>query len=190
MDQSISMMILAEIADLKRMPELAEKLRTWQPDPQQVQFQQQMQQLQLQQLQLQNQKLQSEIMENQANAQKLGADAQTKTIDAQTKAVQAQLTLPDQIEKTRADTELVKAQAAKASLEAQALALDTQMEVDGTKHIRELQKMQAQARGNQDLEIVKSLGKPLKEGEQRPDIDAMFGFNLMTDQLKNAALNS
>ena len=190
MDQSISMMILAEIADLKRMPELAEKLRTWQPDPQQVQFQQQMQQLQLQQLQLQNQKLQSEIMENQANAQKLGADAQTKAIDAQTKAVQAQLTLPDQIEKTRADTELVKAQAAKASLEAQALALDTQMEVDGTKHIRELQKMQAQARGNQDLEIVKSLGKPLKEGEQRPDIDAMFGFNLMTDQLKNAALNS
>ena len=101
----------------------------------------------------------------------------------------SQLTLPDQIQKIKADTELVKAQSAKASLEAQALALDTQMEVDGTKHLRDLQKMQAQARGNQDLEIVKSLGKPLKEGEARPDIDAMFGFNLMTDQLKNAALN-
>ena len=36
MDQSISMMILAEIAELKRMPALAEKLRTWQPDPQRV----------------------------------------------------------------------------------------------------------------------------------------------------------
>lgn len=188
-DQSISMMILAEIADLKRMPGLAEKLRTWQPDPQQVQYQQMLQQLQLQQLQLQNQKLQSEIMENQANAQKLGADAQTKALDAQTKAITSQLTLPDQIQKIKADTELVKAQSAKASLEAQALALDTQMEVDGTKHLRDLQKMQAQARGNQDLEIVKSLGKPLKEGEARPDIDAMFGFNLMTDQLKNAALN-
>ncbi|MBR3600098.1 MAG: hypothetical protein IKL53_09480, partial [Lachnospiraceae bacterium] len=56
MDQQISMMVLAEICDLKRMPELAERLRTWQPDPEQVQFQKMMQQLQLQNLQLQNQK--------------------------------------------------------------------------------------------------------------------------------------
>ena len=189
-DQQITMMILAEIADLKRMPQLAEKLRTQQPDPQQVQMQQQFQQLQLQNLALQNQKLQSEIMENQANAQKLGADAQTKAIDAQTKAISAQTTLPYQIQKTIADADLTKAQANKANLEAQALALNTQMEVDGTKHLRDLQKMQAQARGNQDLEIVKALGKPRKFDETKPDIDAMFGFNVMTDQLKNAALNS
>ena len=190
MDQSISMMILAEIADLKRMPALAEKLRTWQPDPQQVQYQQQLQQLQLQNLQLQNQKLQSEIMENQANAQKLGADAQSKAVDAQTKAIEAQTTLPDQIMKIKAEAGLKHAQMNKTNLEAQALALDTQMEVDGTKHLRELQKMQAQARGNQDLEIIKTLGKPRKFGEVSPDIDAMVGFNLMTDQLKQAALNN
>ena len=190
MDQQISMMVLAEICDLKRMPELAERLRTWQPDPEQVQFQKMMQQLQLQNLQLQNQKLQSEIMENQANAQKLGADAQSKGIDAQTKAIEAQATLPSQIQKIQADADLTIAQAHKANLEAQALALDTQMEIDGTKHLRDLQKMQAQARGNQDLEIVKALGKPLKMGEKKPNIDAMFGFNVMTDQLKNAALNS
>lgn len=188
MDQQISMMVLAEICDLKRMPELAERLRTWQPDPEQVQYQKMVQQLQLQNLQLQNQKLQSEIMENQANAQKLGADAQTKAIDAQTKAVEAQATLPSQIQKVKADADLAVAQAHKTNLEAQALALDTQMEVDGTKHLRDLQKMQAQARGNQDLEIVKTLGKPLKEGEKRPNVDAMFGFNVLTDQLKNAAL--
>ena len=188
MDQQISMMVLAEICDLKRMPELAERLRTWQPDPEQVQYQKMMQQLQLQNLQLQNQKLQSEIMENQANAQKLGADAQSKGIDAQTKAIEAQATLPSQIKKTIAEADLTTAQAHKANLEAQAIALDTQMEVDGTKHLRDLQKMQAQARGNQDLEIVKSLGKPLKEGEKRPNVDAMFGFNILTDQLKNAAL--
>lgn len=190
MDQSISMMILAEIADLKRMPALAEKLRTWQPDPQQVQYQQQLQQLQLQNLQLQNQKLQSEIMENQANAQKLGADAQSKAVDAQTKAIEAQTTLPDQIMRIKAEAGLKHAQMNKTNLEAQALALDTQMEVDGTKHLRELQKMQAQARGNQDLEIIKTLGKPRKLGEISPDIDAMVGFNLMTDQLKQAALNN
>ena len=188
MDQQISMMVLAEICDLKRMPELAERLRTWQPDPEQVQYQKMVQQLQLQNLQLQNQKLQSEIVENQANAQKLGADAQSKGIDAQTKAFQAQATLPSQIQKIQADADLTTAQAHKANLEAQALALDTQMEVDGTKHLRDLQKMQAQARGNQDLEIVKTLGKPLKDGERRPNVDAMFGFNVLTDQLKNAAL--
>ena len=189
MDQSISMMILAEIADLKRMPALAEKLRTWKPDPQQTQYQQMLQQLQLQNLQLQNQKLQSEILENQANTQKLNADAQTKTIDAQSKAIEAQATLEDKIMLTKAEAGLKHAQMNKTNLEAQALALDTQMEVDGTKHVREMQKMQAQARGNQDLEIIKALGKPLKEGESNPDIDAMVGFNLMTDQLKNAALN-
>ena len=189
-DQGISMMVLAEWADLKRMPELAEKLRTWQPDPEQVEYQRQMQQLQLQNLQLQNAKLQSEVMENQANAQKLGADAQTKAIDAQTKAVEAQTTLPYQMEKIIADAELSKAKANETNLKAQALAVNTQLELDGTKHVRDLQKMAAQARGNQDLEIVKALGKPLKEGEKKPNTEAMFGFNLMTDRLKNLALNN
>ena len=67
-DQSLSSLVLAEIAELKRMPQLAEKIRTWQPDPQQVQFQQQLQQLQLQQVQLQNELIKSQIAENQANA--------------------------------------------------------------------------------------------------------------------------
>ena len=189
-DQSISMMILSEIADLKRMPQLAERLRTWQPDPQQQQFQQMMQQLQLQNMQLQNQKLQSEIMENQANAQKLGADAQGKSVDAQAKMVEAQMTLPDQVEKIKAEAALKRAQWSKDQLEAQALALDTQMEVDGTKHRRDVEKMQAQARGNQDLEIMKALGKPQKEGEGSPDIEAMVGFSLTADKLKEARLNN
>ena len=188
-DQSITMMILSEIADLKRMPELAERLRTWQPDPQQVQYQQMMQQLQLQNLQLQNQKLQSEILENQANAQKLGSDAQVKSIDAQTKAVTAQATLADEISKMRAETGLKQAQMFKTQLEGEAIALNNQFNWDGTAHLRDLQKMQAQARGNQDLEIMKALGKPQKVGEKLPDIDAMVGYNLMTDELTNRAVN-
>ena len=196
MDQSISMMILAEIADLKRMPQLAEKIRTWQPDPQQVQMQQMAQQLQLENMQLQNEKLKAEIGETQMNAQKLGADAQTKSveaqtkaIDAQTKAMTAQYTLPSQIKKAQAEANLTDAKASQALIDAQARALDTQLEVDGTKHLRDLEKMEAQARGNQDLEIMKALGKPRKMGETKPNIDAMFGFNLMTDKLKKIGLN-
>ena len=188
MDQSISMMILAEIADLKRMPALAEKLRTWQPDPQQTQMQQMMQQLQIQNMQLQNQKLEAEIRETMANTQKLGMDAQSKAIDSQTKAVTAQATMADQVLKTKAEAGLKHAQMNKTNLEAQALAMNTQMDVDGTKHLRDLEKMQAQARGNQDLEIVKALGKSRKPDESRPNIDAMVGFNLMNDELTKRAL--
>ena len=129
-------------------------------------------------------------MENQANAQKLGADAQGKSVDAQAKMVEAQMTLPDQVEKIKAEAALKRAQWSKAQLEAQALALDTQMEVDGTKHRRDVEKMQAQARGNQDLEIMKALGKPQKEGEGSPDIEAMVGFSLTADKLKEARLNN
>ena len=50
--------------------------------------------------------------------------------------------------------------------------------------------MQAQARGNQDLEIMKALGKPQKEGEGSPDIEAMVGFSLTADKLKEAKLNN
>ena len=49
--------------------------------------------------------------------------------------------------------------------------------------------MEAQARGNQDLEIMKALGKPKKPDEERPNIDAMVGYNVMTDRLKQVGLN-
>jgi hypothetical protein len=62
----IVMMIMSEIADLKRMPELAQKLRTFKP--QVSPEQQQLQALQLQQAQLQVTLLQSEIQLNQAKA--------------------------------------------------------------------------------------------------------------------------
>jgi len=56
----ITMMIMADIAELKRMPVLAEKLRTYKPPPPSPQDQQ-MQQLQMQELQLKVQKLQAEV---------------------------------------------------------------------------------------------------------------------------------
>lgn len=72
MDPAISMMILSEIAELKRMPELAHKLATWKPQPDPVA--EQMKQLQLQAQQLENQKTQSEIELNQAKAAESAAN--------------------------------------------------------------------------------------------------------------------
>lgn len=80
----VIMLILSEIADLKRMPVLAHKLKTWQPpppDPAQVQFQQQMQQLELQKAQAEIEKIQSEIAVNQAKAHEVMASKGQKDLD-------------------------------------------------------------------------------------------------------------
>lgn len=66
-DPSMVLMILAEIADLKRMPELANKLRKFKPEP--TPEQQRMTELAIQKAELENQKLQSEIGLNEAKAQ-------------------------------------------------------------------------------------------------------------------------
>lgn len=138
MDPSITMMILAEIADLKRIPNLAERLRTWKPQPDPIA--EQMKQLELQKLQMEVQKLQSEVIHNQARAEK-------------------------------------------AHAEAEAEGVDIQQNIDGTKHLRELQKQQAQARGNQQLEVTKALLKSRKMDEIDPDIEAAIGYNSISDQL-------
>lgn len=68
-DQQITLNILAEIADLKRMPKLAHDLRTWQPQPDPVQ--EQLKQLAVEKAQLENEELRSKIRLNDAQAQKL-----------------------------------------------------------------------------------------------------------------------
>ena len=81
LDPTLTTSILAEIADLKRMPALAEKLRQWRPQPDPAA--EQMKQLQLQEQQLKNQKLQSEIALNQAKMQDLQTNTQISAMDAQ-----------------------------------------------------------------------------------------------------------
>ena len=141
MDPKVSMMILSEIARLKRMPDLAHTLATWQPQPNP--FQQQMQELELQ-------KLQAEV-----------AEIQAKTMEAQ-------------------------ARARKASAEADAVDLNYVEQETGTKHARDVEKIRAQATGNQDLEITKALTKPTKEGERPGNIEAALGFNLISQNKDNA----
>jgi len=73
MDPDISKIILAEIANLKNMPDLAERIKTFQPEPDPMA--QQMQQLELA-------KLQSEIEFNNARAEKYRTSAQVDQVEA------------------------------------------------------------------------------------------------------------
>lgn len=136
----IMMMIMADIAELKRMPELAHRLRTFKPQP--TPEQQQLQQLQLQEAALKVEKLKAEIA-------KINAEAAYKT------------SLKD-----REDLDYVEQET-------------------GTHHARDMQKMEAQAKGNQQLEVTKALTKHLKKDEKKPDLKAAIGFNAISDRLAN-----
>ena len=140
-DPGIVMMILSEIADLKRMPELANKLRNWRPQPSPEQ--QELQRLEIEKARKEVEKLQSEISLNNAKAQEALANKDLKN-------------------------------------------LDYVEQETGTKHARDMEKQRGQAQGNQALEVTKALTKPLKEGEQRPNLEAAIGFNQLSDRLADA----
>lgn len=126
MDPGLSQIILSEIADLKRMPDLAERIRSYQPQPDPLQ-------------------------------QRL-----------------AEL----EIEEKEAKIALDKARATQAMAAAENTSLDTELEATGTKHQRNVESQGAQARGNRDLEVTKSL----LEGAAAPgQIEAAVGWNKMTE---------
>lgn len=118
--------ILAEIAELKRMPSLAEKIRNYKPQPDHAS-------------EIKAQRYQAEIMLNQAKAENLNA-------------------------------------------ETQATQLDTQLTASGIKHQQAMEKQEAQARGNQKLQITKALTSSIKPGYTEPNFDAAIGYNRLTEQ--------
>lgn len=81
MDPAMSRMILSDIARLRKMPDLAQKIETYQPQPDPMQ--QQMQQLQMQ-------LLQAQIAKEQATAQKLLAESQLSGAKVGTESAKAQ----------------------------------------------------------------------------------------------------
>jgi hypothetical protein len=78
-DMSIILLILSEIADLKRMPALAEKIRTFKPQP--TPAQQKMEELGLKKAELEVELLGSQIELNKAKAQQALADKDQKDLD-------------------------------------------------------------------------------------------------------------
>ena len=92
-------------------------------------------------------------------------------------------------EKLKAEIEFLRSRAQNTAVDAQAELADMQLEVSGIKHQRNLELQQAQAQGNQDLEIIKAITKPIKENEkQDPNaIKGAIGYNLQKNALKARA---
>lgn len=125
MDPGLQGMILSEIADLKRMPDLAERIRTYEPEPDPIQA-------------------------------RLGEL---------------------QVEKLEAEVAYELARAEEATARAENVRNDTQMDASGVRHDRAVQTQGAQARGNRDLEVTKSL---LDGQTPTGNIEAAVGFNDIT----------
>jgi hypothetical protein len=145
MDWSFTVMILAEIARLKKMPKLEHQLRTFKPTPDPVQ--EQLKQLAVEKAKLENEEILSKIRLNDAKAKQ-------------------------------------------ASSQADKLDLDYVEQETGTSHARDMEKQQAQAEGNQDLQITKALTTPRKEGEKDPDLETAIGFNELSKGSGGNILNN
>ena len=78
-DQSITLSLVAKIAELKRMPDLAHELRTWQPQPDPME--EQLKQLAIQKAQLENEELRSKIALNNAKAKEAASSGDLKDLD-------------------------------------------------------------------------------------------------------------
>ena len=78
-DPAIRRLILSEIADLKRMPELAEKIRKYEPQPDPMMIK--MKELEIAKLEKELLELDSRINLNNAQADKAKADAELKDLD-------------------------------------------------------------------------------------------------------------
>ena len=76
-----ALQLVAEIADIKRMPDVAERMRTFKQEP--SEFEIQMQEMQLQRAQLELQELESRIALNMAMAQEKGANAENTGLNTQ-----------------------------------------------------------------------------------------------------------
>jgi hypothetical protein len=126
MDPGLSAIILGEIADLKRMPDLADRIRNYVPEPDPLEEK-------LKQL---------------------------------------------QIAKIEGEIALEDAKTMKTQAEAENIALDTEMDADGTTHERGVEAMGAQAKGNADLEVTKAL---LAGETASGNIEAGVGFNEITE---------
>lgn len=79
MDSGITLMILAEIAELKRMPALADKIKNFKPEPDPVT--EKMKQLELAKLELELSELESEIALNNAKARQASSKADITDLD-------------------------------------------------------------------------------------------------------------
>ena len=123
-DPAVRREIMAQIMDLMRMPEQAEKIRTYQPQPDPMQ--EKLKEIELQKLLLENKKLEADIADKYARAEENGIDAEYKSWKA----------------------EVEKAKARKLGSEADRLDLDFLKEDEGVRHYEDMEKENAKQAHN------------------------------------------
>ena len=126
-DPQITMKILSEIAELKRMPELAHDLKSWKPTPDPIQ--EQLKQLEVQKAQKEIELLDSEIQYNMAKARREDANADSMDLNTMQESdgtkhrqnisqQQAQAKANQELEITKALTKPVKQQESAPNIDA------------------------------------------------------------------------
>ena len=172
----MTQMVLAEICDLRKMPELAERIRQFtppEPDP----MQQQMQQLQMQMLEAQLGKLQAEVQKLQADAQLSGAKAQSEMVEAQYK--------PQEV-MGRAQGEMAKANYTNAL--ARQVDQDYMDNVTGISHNRAMELQGAQAKAQAEKAMQEMGMKYAMESRKMDQRDEEL--RLKSDELRQKNVDS
>jgi hypothetical protein len=141
-NQEMTQMILSEICDLRKMPELAERVRRFTPPPPDP-MQQKLQEMQIELLQAQIEKLHAEAGKSEADTQLSNAKAQSEIYGAQ---LDMQLRPQELLSKIQ--SEQAKAQYNQSM--AQKLNLDYLNDIQGTKHKQDMELMAQQAKAQAD----------------------------------------
>lgn len=174
-DQGMTQMILSEICDLRKMPELAERVRRYtppEPDP----VQQQLQQLQLETMQAQLEKLQAEVQKINADAGYSDARAQNELTEAQWKPQELQI---------KAQTEMAKANL--NNVTARKLNQDYMDNVMGVTHNRNVEVMEAQAKAQADKSMQEMGMKYALESRKLEQKEREMQYNREQALLKHNA---
>lgn len=94
-----------------------------------------------------------------------------------------------EVEKLQSEVALNNSRAQKEQANAEGQSIDNELTATGVKHEQEMERQQAQADGNMDLQIAKSMLAPIKPGEFKPNPDAAVGYKLSHRALQRAADN-
>lgn len=84
------------------------------------------------------------------------------------------------VAKLQAEIDALQGKALKDMAHAEQLGVDTEEQVLGIQHARQMEQQRAQSQGNQNLQITKALTTPTKPGELPPSIDAAIGYNALS----------
>lgn len=156
MGQEMTNLILSEIAHLRKMPELAYKIKHFQPSPPNEQ-EQQLQQLQLAKLEAEVELLKSQAQENLAKSQ---------------------------VQQAKVGTEMAKAENLQS--QADSKTIDTANKLDGTQNQHELDKLALQNKGKLSQQFAKDIGLQNQLGmQQEHDLTKQMFQDSLNQQVNN-----